>query len=61
MVFLPNEVIAEDGKARGLDNLEGYDGCVRVQAGIWIGEHESASFWLGVCNGLKNRGVEAFL
>ena len=29
--------------------------------GIWIGEHESASFWLGVCNDLKNRGVEDIL
>lgn len=29
--------------------------------GIWIGETESASFWLGVCNDLKNRGVEDIL
>ena len=29
--------------------------------GIWIGENESASFWLGVCNDLKNRGVEDVL
>lgn len=29
--------------------------------GIWIGENESASFWLGVCNDLKNRGVEDIL
>ena len=29
--------------------------------GIWIGEHESASFWLGVCNDLKSRGVEDIL
>lgn len=29
--------------------------------GIWIGEHESASFWLGVCNDLKNRGAEDIL
>jgi len=29
--------------------------------GIWIGEHESASFWLGVCNDLKNRGIEDIL
>ena len=29
--------------------------------GIWIIEHESASFWLGVCNDLKNRGVEDIL
>mgnify|MGYP001172886240 CR=1 FL=1 len=27
----------------------------------WIGENESASFWLGVCNDLKNRGVEDIL
>lgn len=26
--------------------------------GIWIGEHESDKFWLGVCNDLKNRGVK---
>jgi len=29
--------------------------------GIWIGENKSASFWLGVCNDLKNRGVEDIL
>ena len=29
--------------------------------GIWIGENESASFWVGVCNDLKNRGVEDIL
>ncbi len=29
--------------------------------GIWIGEHESASFWLGVCTDLKSRGVEDIL
>lgn len=29
--------------------------------GIWIGENESASFWLGVCNDLKKRGVEDIL
>ena len=26
--------------------------------GIWIGEHESAKFWLNVLNDLKNRGVK---
>lgn len=26
--------------------------------GIWIGENESASFWLSVCSDLKSRGVE---
>jgi len=29
--------------------------------GIWVGENESASFWLGVCNDLKSRGVEDIL
>jgi putative transposase len=29
--------------------------------GIWIGENESASFWLGVCTDLKNRGLEDIL
>lgn len=29
--------------------------------GIWIGESESASFWLGVCNELKTRGVTDLL
>lgn len=26
--------------------------------GIWIGEHESSKFWLGVLNDLKTRGVK---
>jgi putative transposase len=38
-------------------NIEGYKDIL----GIWIGEHESASFWLGVCNDLKNRGLEDIL
>lgn len=29
--------------------------------GIWVGANESASFWLGVLNELKNRGVEDIL
>ncbi|ABO50349.1 transposase, mutator type [Desulforamulus reducens MI-1] len=29
--------------------------------GIWVGEHESSKFWLGVCNDLKSRGVEDIL
>lgn len=29
--------------------------------GIWVGESESASFWLNVCNELKNRGVSDVL
>lgn len=29
--------------------------------GIWIGEHESAKFWLSVLNELRNRGVQDIL
>ncbi|GAY79145.1 mobile element protein [Sporolactobacillus inulinus] len=29
--------------------------------GIWVGENESASFWLSVCNDLKSRGIEDIL
>jgi putative transposase len=29
--------------------------------GLWISENESASFWLSVCNELKNRGVQDIL
>lgn len=29
--------------------------------GLWISENESASFWLSVCNDLKNRGVQDIL
>jgi len=29
--------------------------------GIWLSENESASFWAGVCNDLKNRGVQDIL
>ena len=29
--------------------------------GIWVGESESSTFWLGVCNDLQNRGVKDIL
>lgn len=35
-------------------NLEGR----KEILGIWMSENESASFWVTVCNELKNRGVE---
>lgn len=35
-------------------NLEGQKDIL----GIWIGENESASFWLSVCTDLKSRGIE---
>lgn len=38
-------------------NMDG----IKEILGIWVGEHESAKFWLGVCNDLKNRGVEDIL
>ena len=33
------------------------DGCKDI-LGVWIGENESAKFWLSVMNNLKNRGVK---
>ena len=42
--------------AMGLD-LEGH----RDVLGMWVGENESAKFWLSILNGLKNRGVEDIL
>ena len=38
-------------------NMEGY----REVLGMWIGENESAKFWLSVLNDMKNRGVEDIL
>jgi transposase-like protein len=29
--------------------------------GMWVGENESAKFWLSILNGMKNRGVEDIL
>lgn len=34
---------------------------VRDVLGMWVGENESAKFWLGLLNGLKNRGIEDIL
>jgi putative transposase len=36
------------------------DGCKDV-LGMWIGENESAKFWLSILNDLKNRGVQDIL
>jgi len=29
--------------------------------GMWVGENEGAKFWLGILNGIRNRGVEDIL
>ena len=34
---------------------------VREVMGMWVGESESAKYWLGILNSLKNRGVEDIL
>jgi len=34
---------------------------VRDVLGMWVGENESAKFWLNILNGLKNRGVNDIL
>lgn len=31
---------------------------IKEVLGMWIGENESAKYWLSILNGLKNRGVE---
>lgn len=38
----------------------GMDG-IRDVLGMWVGENESAKFWLGILNSLKNRGIEDIL
>ena len=38
-------------------NLEG----IKEVLGIWVGEAESAKFWLSVLNEIKNRGVKDIL
>lgn len=38
-------------------NMDGFKDVL----GIWIGEHESAKYWLKVINEIKNRGVENIL
>lgn len=34
---------------------------IRDVLGMWVGENESAKFWLGILNSLKNRGVKDIL
>lgn len=34
---------------------------IRDVLGMWVGENESAKFWLSILNGLKNRGVNDIL
>jgi len=34
---------------------------IREVLGMWVGENESAKFWTGVMNSLRNRGVEDIL
>jgi len=34
---------------------------IRDVLGMWVGENESSKFWLGILNGLRNRGVEDIL
>ncbi len=34
---------------------------IRDVLGMWVGENESAKFWTGILNSLKNRGVDDIL
>ena len=36
-------------------------GGLKEVLGMWVGENESAKFWLSVMNGLKNRGLQDIL
>ena len=38
-------------------NMDG----IKDVLGMWVGENESAKFWLSVMNGIRNRGVEDVL
>ena len=38
-------------------NMDGH----KEVLGMWVGENESAKFWLSVMNGLKNRGLQDIL
>ena len=38
-------------------NMDGF----KEVLGMWVGENESAKFWLSVMNGLKNRGLQDIL
>ena len=38
-------------------NMEG----IKEIFGMWVGENESAKYWLSILNGLRNRGVEDIL
>ncbi len=38
-------------------NMDG----IKDVLGMWVGENESAKFWLSIMNGLRNRGVEDIL
>ena len=34
---------------------------IKEVLGMWVGENESAKYWLSILNGLRNRGVEDIL
>jgi hypothetical protein len=34
---------------------------IRDVLGMWVGENESAKFWLGILNSLRNRGIRRYL
>ena len=34
---------------------------IREVIGMWVGENESAKFWLSIMNGMKNRGIKDIL
>ena len=52
-----NHIVKKDAYIVLGINLEGF----KEVLGIWIEENESAKYWLGVLNELKQRGVKDIL
>ena len=52
--------VLENGLEAELDGELGY-GRQKDVLGMYVGENESAKYWLQILNGLKNRGVEDIL
>ena len=58
--YLAHFKVKQDGQIVNKAAYMVLDG-IKDVLGIWIGENESAKFWLNVLNELKNRGVQDIL
>ena len=53
--------VLENGLEGELYDELGYTKYDYRKLGMWVGENESAKFWLSFMNGLKNRGLQDIL